>query len=587
MFGIFVNDVYRELDFKIPNPRNQKYNKSTRGTIELDGKQATVGSKGTYVIRNGGLIKKTVAVHMNGEIYHLVSYYTQADLMLRRLETPREVPELKCLTPDLDHITLTQTYGAKRAKSLDGQEDDSTDTETKSVYAHSLVQLVAASSGMPDTMTPSKVRVRVRGRHQRLNSLDIGLLNEHRELVARRGYHHLNMDLNLIQKQCDISCNDLNMNSLGLGGNDPNTDNSDLSFQSQYYDTNQYLLNQHLGTTNKNCVVDGVAQAGDYSFQAVEWDSGQDYVARIDEAQSPASRLMHDLCTLLEDKDCSQQTSYGDDTSGKSSVSNEMMSTEQLVSSTTQPTAALLSMNVVALTEPAALVLDPTHLPLKDSLPFSSGSDLFVVPAEPECIFPSLPPLQQHYDPLQGSLAPQCWTSTPPLGTGVPLPNSEIQITDYIPIADLTRSMEIYQDTPDKDTETHGCIAVRDESYYGEYTPFVNQQQQQQQQHMLLTCAADHMDTGGESMTSELLGPYTHMESKDDASESGYNGISGEFGDTKWQDSHTLQFNDTSPIWAGDCAGQGQVNWHYVGGLKRLKRASGGMCMGLEIPRPY
>ncbi|KAH6584583.1 hypothetical protein BASA61_007370 [Batrachochytrium salamandrivorans] len=538
MFGIFVNDVYRELDFKIPNPRNQKYNKSTRGTIELDGKQATVGSKGTYVIRNGGLIKKTVAVHMNGEIYHLVSYYTQADLMLRRLETPREVPELKCLTPDLDHITLTQTYGAKRAKSLDGQEDDSTDTETKSVYAHSLVQLVAASSGMPDTMTPSKVRVRVRGRHQRLNSLDIGLLNEHRELVARRGYHHLNMDLNLIQQQCDISCNDLNMNVF------------------------------------------------EESTKAVEWGSGQDYVARIDEAQSPASRLMHDLCTLLEDKDCSQQTSYGDDTSGKSSVSNEMMSTEQLVSSTTQPTAALLSMDVVALTEPAALVLDPTHLPLKDSLPFSSGSDLFVVPAEPECIFPSLPPLQQHYDPLQGSLAPQCWTSTPPLGTGVPLPTSEIHITDYIPIADLTRSMEIYQDTPDKDTETHGCIVVRDESYYGEYTPFANQQQQQQQ-HMLLTCAADHMDTGGESMTSELLGPYTHMESKDSASESGYNGISGEFGDTKWQDSHTLQFNDTSPIWAGDCAGQGQVNWHYVGGLKRLKRASGGMCMGLEIPRPY
>ena len=37
--------VYRELDVKIPKPRNQKYDKQDRRIIDLDGKSATVGSK--------------------------------------------------------------------------------------------------------------------------------------------------------------------------------------------------------------------------------------------------------------------------------------------------------------------------------------------------------------------------------------------------------------------------------------------------------------------------------------------------------------------------------------------------------------
>ncbi|KAL2914915.1 Global transcription regulator sge1 [Polyrhizophydium stewartii] len=109
--------VYRELDFKLPAPRHEKYVRSSRKVVQLNGKQALVSSKGTYIVRDGGLIKKTISVTMDGQTYHLVAYYTQLDLVSRRLETPRQVPELACLRPDESAIRLSLAYGGKRRRT--------------------------------------------------------------------------------------------------------------------------------------------------------------------------------------------------------------------------------------------------------------------------------------------------------------------------------------------------------------------------------------------------------------------------------------------------------------------------------------
>ena len=58
--------MYHEVENKIPKPRNASYNKKDRKVIELDGTQEVTGSKGTYRVKRDGLIKKTIAVQLNG-----------------------------------------------------------------------------------------------------------------------------------------------------------------------------------------------------------------------------------------------------------------------------------------------------------------------------------------------------------------------------------------------------------------------------------------------------------------------------------------------------------------------------------------
>ncbi|KAI8916836.1 Gti1/Pac2 family-domain-containing protein [Entophlyctis helioformis] len=140
--------VYRQLEQKIPQPRHEKYDKSNRKVIEINGKKATVGSKGTCVVLEDGLIKKTVAATINGEKFHLVSYYTKIDIEFRRLETPRAIPDLARLTPDLTAICLAQSYGAKRRKAPGSAEDESlsaSDSEETDPVA-SLGTVAAASN---------------------------------------------------------------------------------------------------------------------------------------------------------------------------------------------------------------------------------------------------------------------------------------------------------------------------------------------------------------------------------------------------------------------------------------------------------
>ncbi|KAI8971653.1 Gti1/Pac2 family-domain-containing protein [Mycotypha africana] len=57
----------------------------------------------SYKFRRGGLIKKTISVHLNGSTQHLVSYYNKTDVVECQLATPSVVHELSALqiSPDL------------------------------------------------------------------------------------------------------------------------------------------------------------------------------------------------------------------------------------------------------------------------------------------------------------------------------------------------------------------------------------------------------------------------------------------------------------------------------------------------------
>ncbi|KAI8647052.1 Gti1/Pac2 family-domain-containing protein [Parasitella parasitica] len=57
----------------------------------------------TYKFRKGGLIKKTISIHLNGSTQHMISYYTRSDVLEGRLATPSSVSDLSSLqiSPEL------------------------------------------------------------------------------------------------------------------------------------------------------------------------------------------------------------------------------------------------------------------------------------------------------------------------------------------------------------------------------------------------------------------------------------------------------------------------------------------------------
>ncbi|KAI8367813.1 Gti1/Pac2 family-domain-containing protein, partial [Choanephora cucurbitarum] len=90
--------IYRELDGR--ESLHQKQHMET----SRDRERNLVGSlTDTYKFKKGGLIKKTISIHLNGSIQHLISYYTKSDVLESKLSTPSSVPEISSLqiAPDL------------------------------------------------------------------------------------------------------------------------------------------------------------------------------------------------------------------------------------------------------------------------------------------------------------------------------------------------------------------------------------------------------------------------------------------------------------------------------------------------------
>ncbi len=107
MVGNFL--VYREVVRKTAPPKSlAEYNfpsgkmrgKLTKDEIVLP-RGPLSSTKGTYYFKQGGLIKKTFSMMCEGSQWHLVCYYTMADVEAGLLHTPSEHAELKKLKYDI------------------------------------------------------------------------------------------------------------------------------------------------------------------------------------------------------------------------------------------------------------------------------------------------------------------------------------------------------------------------------------------------------------------------------------------------------------------------------------------------------
>ncbi|KAL7627112.1 Global transcription regulator sge1 [Parahypoxylon ruwenzoriense] len=79
---------------------NSMANFSNSTNPHNDAERALVGSLiDSYQFKQDGLIKKTISVTHRGVQHHLVSYYSLADVMARKLITPSEAPHLSNITP--------------------------------------------------------------------------------------------------------------------------------------------------------------------------------------------------------------------------------------------------------------------------------------------------------------------------------------------------------------------------------------------------------------------------------------------------------------------------------------------------------
>ncbi|KAL7412631.1 Gti1/Pac2 family-domain-containing protein [Mrakia frigida] len=69
------------------------------GASEQERERELVGSlTGTYRFKEGGLVKKSISIHINGVAQHLVSYYSVEDALSGVLRSPSSFPELASLT---------------------------------------------------------------------------------------------------------------------------------------------------------------------------------------------------------------------------------------------------------------------------------------------------------------------------------------------------------------------------------------------------------------------------------------------------------------------------------------------------------
>lgn len=79
---------------------------SSNGSLNKETERALIGSLvDSYGFKEDGLVKKTVSVTIGGVSHHLVSYYTVADVMNNKFNTPTKDPRFQHIIPRPDLIT--------------------------------------------------------------------------------------------------------------------------------------------------------------------------------------------------------------------------------------------------------------------------------------------------------------------------------------------------------------------------------------------------------------------------------------------------------------------------------------------------
>ena len=97
--------------------------KSDGGYDQKETERALIGSLiDSYGFKEGGLVKKTMSVNVNGVHHHLVSYYTISDVMEHNLATPADDPRVNRITPRHELITR-QNFRAPIDDTDEGMQD--------------------------------------------------------------------------------------------------------------------------------------------------------------------------------------------------------------------------------------------------------------------------------------------------------------------------------------------------------------------------------------------------------------------------------------------------------------------------------
>ncbi|TVY49890.1 Global transcription regulator [Lachnellula occidentalis] len=90
-----------------PAPSATSYlDSSTSNSLSKETERSLIGSLvDSYGFKDEGLVKKTVSVTVGGVSHHLVSYYSVADVMNNRLQTPSKDPTFQHIIPRPDLVT--------------------------------------------------------------------------------------------------------------------------------------------------------------------------------------------------------------------------------------------------------------------------------------------------------------------------------------------------------------------------------------------------------------------------------------------------------------------------------------------------
>lgn len=101
------------------------FDSTDSNSLSKETERSLIGSLvDSYGFKEEGLVKKTVSVTVGGVSHHLVSYYTIADVMNNRFNTPTKDPRFQHITPRPDLITKQNFRAAIDEVDNLGRVDD-------------------------------------------------------------------------------------------------------------------------------------------------------------------------------------------------------------------------------------------------------------------------------------------------------------------------------------------------------------------------------------------------------------------------------------------------------------------------------
>ncbi|CAJ0645443.1 13693_t:CDS:2 [Entrophospora sp. SA101] len=128
--------VYRELSTRDRNiKRHEPIDEVLQARIEAEGLKVHQCSKGTFILRNNGLLKKTISIKFNGSYQHMIIYEDNRGRE-ESLLPPKAFEELRYIQPSEDIIKsekmpkIIRNSARKKVISKKRHNSDNSDDDT-------------------------------------------------------------------------------------------------------------------------------------------------------------------------------------------------------------------------------------------------------------------------------------------------------------------------------------------------------------------------------------------------------------------------------------------------------------------------